>query len=181
MGLETSYVVRTDAWMRLREDTSGEILKEQHAYNVITIDGRKNAMNLLLGLGGGTITALAIGASGTAANENDHGLTYELVGASPRLPFTNLAGATISTADYTSQTISDGDLFFYNYITLVSISTANDGNTGQPIQEIGLMTSSSLPSSPTTLSGTMFNHIVFGTPFIKTPNSNVEFQVTVRF
>lgn len=177
--LQTSFVIKSEAWIREKRD--GKLISENYATNVITINGRDMAMERILGLSANPIVALAIGASGTAASPNDTHLTYELIGQSPRIPLTNLSGNPLSSADFVSETVPDGDLFFYRKITIVGTSSADDGNTNQPIQEIGLVNSSTLPVNPTATSGTLFNHIVFPFPTIKTPGSDLEYQVTIRF
>lgn len=163
---------------------TGDVLHDSGHHNIVTDNGRALEINNLFGLGSsGIIVAMAAGASSTAAIHTQSQLVYELIGNASRKTLTNTSAALLTSADI--QTISYTDGYgepYYRKLTVQSIfNGASDGNVNQPFQEFALATSTTLPATPTSTSGVIYNRYVNASPVILTSTTTITVQVSLYF
>ena len=148
--------------------------------------GKAQLLNRLFALGASPIIALAVGSSNTAAAATDTHLGSENLNTgggdtyTVRPTLTNTAGASLSSGDIVDdpQTISG---IFYQKKIIVRGKFLTTDLPGDTFYEYGLFDTTTLPGSPTGVSGTMFNHVVVGTPITKTLSIEVDCDTTIRF
>ena len=121
-----------------------------------------------------------IGASATAAAVTDTRLTYELVGNLTRKTLLDSNNNPVSTGAIQLQTIVVGGITFYEFIVLQATYLTTDGNNNNTFAEYGIFDSATLPGTPTSTSGTMFNHLIDPNPGFKSTTNQVLAQITVR-
>jgi hypothetical protein len=124
---------------------------------------------------------LGVGASSTSATVLDTRLTYELIGNLTRKTLLDTNSQTPQTGDIQTQTIVIGGSTFYQFIALQATYTTTDGNNNNTFAEYGLFTTGTLPVTPTSTSGTMFNHYIDPNPAFKAATNQVQVVVTLRF
>lgn len=181
----------------LRYDEDGKILNEliwedpkiakNEHINVVTDTGRQLMLNTLFALAGsGSISFMAFGASATAASHTDSRLTYELNADATRPRLLNSSGGTLTSASTTITTYNDTTYtptysYYAQTVVLGQINGATSANVNHPIQEVGMNTTETTPSTPTGTSGTMFNHYVFGSPTVLDSSTLFQAIVTLHF
>lgn len=164
----------------VRYGANGEILNELvwedgkiatgDNWNVVTDTGRQLlAYNLLNLPGSGWALYGAMGSGATAATHTQDRLVYELIGDTTRPLITNQDASPLSTAAVTVTTYNDTSYIpTYSYYVQAIVRFQMDGDTSanvnKPIQEVGLNTVAACPSTPTGLSGVLFNRYVYDTP-----------------
>lgn len=164
---------------------TGEVLYDSGwVTNVVTDNGRNMTANCVFGLSASaTLVALGAGACSTTAVHTDTRLNYEHILNAQRKTLTNTSGALLTNSDVGAASFSDsfGEPY-YKKITIQSVYDGSvDSNVNQPFQEFGLFTTTALPATPTSTSGTCWNHLVNGSPITLTSSTVLTIQVTVYF
>lgn len=145
-------------------------IKTGDNWNVVTDGGRALMANNLLHLpGSGFALYGAMGSGSTAATHLQDRLVYELIADGTRPLITNQDASVLSTSAVTVTTYTDNDYDPpYEYYVQAAIRFDMDGDTsanvGAPIQEVGLNTVAACPSTPTGLSGVLWNRYVYPSP-----------------
>ena len=153
-------------------------------HNLVVNDGRTRILSLAFvpsastGLGG--FYWLGVGASATPATVTDTRLTYELIGNPTRKFLTNTNGITPTTGNIQLETVTVSGCTFYEKLVLQAIYSTTDGNNSNTFNEYGIFTTATLPGSPTSTSGTMFNHYIDPSPATKSALNTVTAVVTIR-
>jgi hypothetical protein len=150
-------------WELIHTDNySGMVLHHGEGKNLITKDGRQEALELLFGLGS-AFTALCAGACSASALVTDSRLNYEHILNATRKALTV---TSVSDDEYVDP---DSGVTFYKKITAsASYDGSTDSNANQPFQEFGVNTLMALPGTPTSTSGTLFNHYVHSVAIVLT-------------
>lgn len=168
----------------IRDDV---IIHEETKENIVVDNGRADILNLIFGLGASAVmVALGAGACSTAAAHTDAHLNYEytMTASTPtndRYPLTNTSGALLTSGDITNISVTDGlGNTYYRQIVVQATIPITDPNVGQPFQEYGLFSSVACPATPTSTSGTMFNHLVATSAIIKDGSTQIVVQITLR-
>lgn len=162
----------------------GEVSHHSRSENLVVNTGRTQLMSMAFVPSASAIGGfyyLGVGASSTAAAPGDTRLTYELIGNPTRKTLTDSNGLTPQTGDIQTQTIVIGGVTYYQFLELQSTYTTTDGNNNNTFAEYGLFTTGVLPGSPTSSSGTMFNHYIDPNPAFKSATNQVQVAVTIRF
>lgn len=181
----------------LRYDDDGVILNElvwedpkiktKENFNVVTDTGRALMLNTLFALSGsGSVSFMAFGASSTSALHTQDRLVHELIADGTRPRLLNSSGTTLTSASTTITTYNDTSYsptysYYAQTVVLGQINGATSLNVNNPIQEVGMNTTAACPSTPTDLSGTMFNRYVFGSPTILDSSTLFQTIVTLHF
>lgn len=181
----------------LRYDENGNILNEitwedpkiatGDNYNVVLDDGRAFMLNSLFALAGsGSISFMCFGASSTTAVHTQDRLVHELIADGTRARLLNSAGTTLTNASTTITTYNDTSYtptysYYAQTVVLGQINGATSLNVNNPIQEVGMNNVAACPSTPTDISGTMFNRYVFGSPTILDSSTLYQVIVTLHF
>lgn len=170
-------------WAIKKEYVDGTV-EQSKGHNLVVNDGRTRVLSLAFvpsastGLGG--FYWLGVGASATPAAVTDTRLTYELIGNATRKFLTNTNGNTPSTGDIQLETVTVSGCTFYEKLVLQAIYQTTDGNNNNTFNEYGIFTTGTLPGSPTSSSGTMFNHYIDPSPATKSSLNTVTAVVTIR-
>lgn len=174
-------------WKILEHDKAGNLVSEREMKNLITNSGRTQFfLNLLAMTASGGFVALGVGASTTTAQVTDTRLTHELIGNTARKPLTNTFGAALSPSDIVTATTAivlnvTSTATFYQNISCQAVWNSGDLNNGNQFGEYGLFTTATLPGTPTSTSGTMFNHLIDPNPTFKSAANQITAIVTVYY
>lgn len=174
-------------WKIQEHDVKGNLISEREMKNLITNAGRTQFFRNMFALSAsGGFVALGVGASTTTAQVTDTRLTYELIGNAARKPLTNTSGAALSPSDIvTSETTivlnATSTATFYQSIACQAVWNSGDLNNGNQFGEYGLFTTATLPGTPTSTSGTMYNHLVDPNPTFKSAANQITAIVTVFY
>lgn len=166
------------------DDETGEVLYCEESPNVVVDGGRALTANCLFGLSAsGVLVALGAGACSTAAAHTDTHLNYEHILNATRKTLTNSSSALLTSADIVTTSFSDGyGEPYYKKIVVMSVFTgASDNNVNQPFQEFGLFTTTTLPGTPTSSSGTLWNHYISASPVTLTSTTTLSVLITIYF
>lgn len=159
---------------------TGEVLFDFTKENLITDDGRTHALSLLAGATGTvTFVAMAVGdddGSSLALAATNVRLGNELLGNAQRIACTDSGGGSFATGDVQSEVSGSNR----KYLIWQAIFPEGDGNNGSNFRELALMSTTTLPGTPTTQSGTMFNRIILDADIPKTDQFILTVQVKVR-
>lgn len=160
------HIVKTD-------NITKEVLFEEKVENLVTKVGREDILNFVFAAASASsFIYLGAGASSTAATVNDTRLTYELIGNANRK--TCSVGA-VSTGTYTIS----GNTYYKTVALSSSYDGDTDGNAGQTFREYGLFNINTLPGTPTSSSGRMFNHLVAGSDTTLSPGTTITITINV--
>lgn len=165
---------------------TGEVTYEETQKNLIVDTGRADILNLLFGFSGVTLVAMGAGASGTTAAYTDTKLYYEYptTASGTRYALFNQNGIALSGSDVQQNTFVDtteSPNITYRYVIAIQATIpANDPNNGNPYQEYGLFSVNTLPATPSSTSGTMFNRLVANTAIIKDNSTQIIVNITLR-
>lgn len=174
-------------WKILEHDVYGNLVSEREMKNLITNAGRTQFFtNLFSMTASGGFVALGVGASTTTAQVTDTRLTHELIGNAARKALTNTSGAALSPADIVTSTTSivlnaTSTATFYQNMSCQAVWNSGDLNNGNQFGEYGLFTTATLPGTPTSTSGTMYNHLVDPNPTFKSAANQITAIVTVYY
>lgn len=174
-------------WKILEHDVEGNLVSEREMKNLITNAGRTQFFtNLFSMTASGGFVALGVGASTTTATVTDTRLTHELIGNAARKPLTNTSGAALSPADIVTATTAivlnvTSTATFYQNMSCQAVWNSGDLNNGNQFGEYGLFTTATLPGTPTSTSGTMYNHLVDPNPTFKSAANQITAIVTVYY
>lgn len=164
--------------------TESEFLlyKESDKRNLVTTVGKDDVLALILALdGSGPIIAGAAGACSTAADASDTHLNYEHILNSQRMTLTNTSDLPLSSSDIQSDVVTiDGCEYTRKIVVRYRYDGSTDANVNQPFQEYALMSSITLPGTPTGVSGTMFNHYVAAAPIVLESTTTIIVDITIR-
>lgn len=164
-----------------RDATSGDILSESEGTNLIVNSGRTQMFKNLFALPGSSgFIAMCVGASSTAAQVTDTGMTCELI-YSLRKPLTNTNNVALSSADITNETTTISGTTYQQKVICQANWTAGDANNGNIFAEYGLNTTAQTPGTPFTVSGVLLNHFIDPAPVTKTSSNTIAAQMTIRF
>ncbi len=164
-------------------------INEGTNFNVICDNGALLVLNTMFGLAGsGTYTCMAAGACSTAAVHTDTHLNYEFSWLSGgRKVLTNTDGTALTSAKAVGLSTYNDTTYTpsYTYYTLAQVMATWNGTSdssvqNQPFQEFGINTLTSLPASPTSTSGTQFDHYVFASPVTLTASTTLAVTASIR-
>ena len=143
------------------DKNTGEILEEFSSPNLVVKLGREHVIRNLFNLSGTQFLYMGAGSSSTAATVDDTRLEYELIGNANRITATNTSGGALSGSDIQTGTYSVSGNTFYKLLPVqVEYDGATDGNQDEFFIEYALFSSNTLPVTPTSTSGVMFNRYV---------------------
>ena len=185
--MSTEATAAAVVWKLTEHDKAGNIVSEREMMNLITNSGRTQFFRNMFALSAsGGFVALGVGASTTAATVGDTRLTYELIGNPARKPLTNTSGAALSASDIVTATTTivlnvTSTATFYENISCQAVFNSGDLNNGNQFGEYGLFTTATLPGTPTSTSGTMYNHLVDPNPIFKSAANQITAVVTVYY
>jgi hypothetical protein len=166
-------------WDIYATDIQGNLVGEQHAYNIVTDLGRESMILQNFGLGGSSFVYLGAGASSTAAAHTDTHLLYEHTADAQRKTLTNSSGNSLSASDVVADTYTDAlGNNYYRKLVMKAIYLVDDPNTG-PFQEYGIFSVSTLPSTPDGVSGVMWDRMVADTAITKSGTVQITVNITV--
>lgn len=174
-------------WKIVEHDIEGNLISEREMKNLITNTGRTQFfVNTFAMTASGGFVALGVGASTTAAAVTDTRLTHELIGNAARKPLTNTSGAALSPSDVVTATTSivlnaTSTATFYQNMSCQAVWNSGDLNNGNQFGEYGLFTTATLPGTPTSTSGTMFNHLIDPNPTFKSAANQITAIITLYF
>jgi hypothetical protein len=168
-------------------DEDGNLIPEKASVteqtNLVVNTGRTRLMSLAFvpsASAAGGFYFLGVGASATVAAVTDTRLTYELIGNPTRQTLLNSNNGTVNTGNIQLLTIVVGGVTFYEFLQLQATYLTNDGNNLNTFAEYGIFDSATLPGSPTSTSGTMFNHLIDPNPSFKSTTNQILSQITIR-
>lgn len=171
---------RADWTIREINTETGEVI-ERDGKNLVTNAGRAMLYGLLFMLTGSAgVVAMAPGASSTAATVNDTRLTHELIDTTGRKALTSTGGSALSAADIINETTVIESVTYYTRLTCMAEWPAGEG-TGHTYAEYGLVSTIDSPATPTTESGTLFNHYVDDSPSIKGASTVLQIMLSLRW
>ena len=156
-------------------------------FNVITDNGKQFMWNTLFALAGsGNFNSLAYGASSTAATHTDTRLVYEHQLDPTRVPLTNQAGTVVTSGSvvalstFTDVSYTPNVVYYTTATVMGTITGSTTLNVNQPVQEVALASTRTLPSTPTSTSGTIWNRFVLGAPTVLTSTTTLQIIVVSR-
>lgn len=170
-------------WKKEAFDQDGNLIEVSESTNLFVDTGRVNMIKGCFPFTTSAVTmvAMSAGASGMAPDYPDDRLKYEFTGNANRYSLTKVGGAALPLADVDitslQQTIN-GYLSRKNFQVQATLDYT-DGNNGQTIQEYGLHSTTTLPGTPTGLSGVMANRWVDPSPTTKTSLVRIVVTITV--
>lgn len=174
-----AYTPTLVTWKVIKTDVKTGKTWESEGPNLVVNAGRDLLFTDLFAMTGSAgLTVAAVGACSTAAAVTDTRLAYELNMAG-RKALTNVAGAALSPADITADTVVISGTTYYKKM-VVKASWAAGIGTGHYFGEYMLNTSATSAVTPTSTSGTMFNHYIDPSPSLKGADTAVEVQITAR-
>jgi hypothetical protein len=171
-------------WSIKEMDEEGNVISCRQIHNLVTNVGREMLLKDLFMMTGSTgVVCMGVGASTTAADITDTRLTHELIDApyAARKPLTNTSGAALSPSDIESGTYTGGLLgsnTYYRRVSCLATWGTADLN-GNNFGEYGLFTTPVLPATPTSTSGSMFNHLIDSSANFKTVTRIVAAQADI--
>lgn len=168
---------------RAIDANTGEITELIQPKNELVVDGgRSDLAYLLFALAGSaSMNCVGIGSGLTAVDYPDTRLVYELIANSSRKILRTESDTNYSAADVVSEATTIGGCTFRKKIVLKAIFLEADSNNGVAWSEAGLFSNTTLPATPTSTSGLMFDRILFDSPFTKTASQRIELIFTIRF
>lgn len=156
-------------------------------FNVITDAGKQLMWNTLFALAGsGSFNSLAFGASSTAAVHTNSQLVYEHQLDPTRVALTNQSGTVMTSGSVVALSTFNDTSFtptvsYYTSATVMgTIVGSTTLNTNQPVQEVALASTRTLPTTPTGVSGTIWNRFVLGAAVVLTNTTTLQVLIVSR-
>lgn len=168
-------------WRIIERDLEGNIVSDHESSNLVVNTGREQTFRNLFAVGAsGPFICIGVGASATAATVNDSRLTHELIYNPTRKLLFDKTNGTLDNADIETEITVISGVTYYRKIVVQGTWDSTDLNNNNQFAEYGVFTSTTLPSTPTSTSGVMFNHFIDPAPILKTSANSVTAQITVR-
>lgn len=158
---------------------TGEIVHEEKDFNVIVVGGKEEMLKLMFNISGSPFIAMGAGEGSTAATVNDTRLETELIANATRKSLTKTDGSTPLTVETEVTTI--GANTYHRKLVSRASFLSGDSNNGDNFREYALFTTATLPGTPTSTSGVMFNRYVAASNIAKDSSIQINVDTTVRF
>ena len=163
-----------------KEKESGEILSHTQSPNLVVNVGREYILRDLFNLSGTDFLYMGAGSSSTTATVSDTRLTYELIGNADRKNLLNTSGGALDPSDIETGPYTVNAQTYYKRLSVqVEYDGDTDGNVDQVFQEYGIFSSDTLPGTPTSTSGLMFNHYIAPSPITLTAGSTLTITANI--
>ena len=171
-----------------REFETGQILEEAMGHNIVVKDGRSMVLEFIAGMTtASSFPYMSVGASATDNGESDTTdlvsdtrLTHELIGNATRFTCTDSAGGSLTTADIQDDVVTIDGTDFYKSLTMKASMPSTDGNDGQPVREIALVSVQATPAAPKTASGTIYDHLILPSTITKDTGTTIDILLTLH-